>query len=88
MKMIQDIKDAYSKMTTVQLVTELKKSKWGVIAVLGILLLGIFFKMMFVPNASLTSYFGDLIWLFMVALFVFNYRTVRDELASRGEVHA
>jgi uncharacterized membrane protein YczE len=75
-------------MTTVQLETELKKSKWGVIAVLGILLLGIFLKMMFVQNASLATYFGDLIWLFMVALFVFNYRTVRDELTSRGKVHA
>jgi len=88
MKWIQDIKNAYSEMTTAQLESQLKRSKWGVVAMVAILLIGISLKTLFAPFLTWTTYFDSVFWLPMVALFIFNYKWVRDELASRGEVHA
>ncbi len=88
MKMIQNIKDGYAKMNSIQLEKEMKKSKWAVVAVLGIVFLGIGMEMMFSPNATWTSYLDNLIWLWMVGFFVFNYHVIRNELSSREEAHA
>lgn len=88
MKMIQNIKVAYAKMSTTQLEKEMRKSIWAIAAVFGILFLGMGLKMVFLPNATWTSYLDNLIWLWMVGLFVFNFRVIRNELASREEAHA
>lgn len=88
MKMTQNIKEAYAKMSTTQLEKEMRKSIWAIAAVFGILFLGMGLKMVFLPNATWTSYLDNLIWLWMVGLFVFNFRVIRNELASREEAHA
>lgn len=85
MKMTQNIKEAYAKMSSDQLEKELKKSIWAIAAVLGILFLGMGLKIVFLPHATWTSYLDNLIWLWMVGLFVFNFRVIRNELASREE---
>lgn len=88
MKMIQNFKEAYAKMSSTQLEKEMRRSIWAVAAVLGILFLGMGLKMVFLPSATWTSYLDNLIWLWMVGLFVFNFRVIRNELASREEAHA
>lgn len=88
MKMTQNIKEAYAKMSTTQLEKEMRKNIWAIAAVFGILFLGMGLKMVFLPNATWTSYLDNLIWLWMVGLFVFNFRVIRNELASREEAHA
>jgi hypothetical protein len=30
----------------------------------------------------------NFVWLFLVGFFVFNYRTIRNELASRGDLES
>jgi len=88
MKWIQDIKDAYSKMSSTQLEKEMKKSKWAVVVITGIVLLGHSLKMVFIPSTSWFAFLDNFVWLFLVGFFVFNYRTVRNELTSREEAHA
>ena len=88
MKTIQQMKDGYAKMSSTQLEKEMKKSIWAVAVVFGITLLGIGLKMAFLQYATWASYLDNLIWLWMVGFFVFNYRVIRNELASREEAHA
>lgn len=88
MKMIQNMKEAYSKMSSAQLEKELKKSVWAVVVITGIVLFFQSLKMVIIPNTSWFAFLGNFVWLFMVGFFVFNYRTIRNELASREEAHA
>lgn len=53
-----------------------------------ILLIGISVKSLFVPFLTWTTHLDSVFWLPMVALFIFNYKWVRDELASRGHKYA
>jgi hypothetical protein len=88
MKMIQNIKDGYAKMSSTQLEKEMKKSKWGVVVITGIVLLFQSLKMVIIPNTSWFAFLDNFVWLFLVGFFVFNYRTIGNELASREEAHA
>jgi hypothetical protein len=88
MKMIQDIRDAYSKMNSTQLESQLKRSKWAVIVITGIVLLGHSLKMVLIPSSSWFAFLDNFVWLFLVGFFVFDYRTIRNELASREKAHA
>ncbi len=88
MKMIQNIKEAYSKMSSAQLEKELKKSVRAVVIITGIVLFFQSLNMVIIPNTSWFTFLDNFVWLFLVGFFVFNYRTIRNELASREEAHA
>jgi len=88
MKMIQRMKEAYSKMSSTQLESQLKRSKWAVIVITGIVLLGHSLKMVLIPSTSWFAFLDNFVWLFLVGFFVFDYRTIRNELASREKAHA
>ena len=88
MKMIQDMKDGYSKMSSAQLEKELKKSVWAVVVITVIVLLFQLLKMVIIPNTSWFAFLDNFVLLFLVGFFVFNYRTIRNELNSREQAHA
>ena len=88
MKMIQDMKDGYSKMSSAQLEKELKKSVWAVVVITVIVLLFQLLKMVIIPNTSWFAFLDNFVLLFLVGFFVFNYRTIRNEMNSREQAHA
>lgn len=75
-------------MSSAQLEKELKKSVRAVVIITGIVLFFQSLNMVIIPNTSWFTFLDNFVWLFLVGFFVFNYRTIRNELASREEAHA